>query len=225
MKSAMLLKRCVVPRTLRTLRFLSTTDKPFSEKKAGEPILERSDQLRVNGKSTSDSNHKSNHSFGAEKSFAKASTKSQGEKIEGTNRASDTGFGTNDEFTSQQVMGDLRSSQTKKGNPLQTQRNFSTVGFMSNFKPLSASVRQLSDDLKSGMGKNSKKDEFDKKDDECSSCDDSNEQGKQKREKSSKKSLSSDSLARQEKWRTGNEDNKARDANAQKRGAALRGDL
>jgi hypothetical protein len=203
----MLLKRCVVPRTLLTQRFLSTSNKSFSEGKSDETSFERRDKLRSDDKSSSECKG----SFGAEKSFAKASTKSQAKKTEDINRASDTGFDTkreSDELNSEKLMGDNRSSQQTKRNPLQTQRNFSTMGMLPKSKQvMSSSVRYLSEDLNPGMDKKNK---FEKKDEECSSCDDNKSQDKQKKgEFSTKSKLSGNS---QEKWRgSANEDNSSQD--------------
>jgi hypothetical protein len=215
MKSAMLLKRCVVPRSYLMLRFLSSANKPSSEKKEGELHFEKQ-KTRSSGDfgPTSDD----------ARSFAKAGVKTQGQKIE-EGRASDTGFDTStkrsdNEFTSEPIMGDLRSSQPKKGQALQSQRNFSTIVMLHEFKPTAASVRYLTEDSNRGMDKSYRgidksdrdrgmdKGNRGKKDDERTHDDSTQDQQQQK--KSSTKSnqsasdnseLGTDSAARQENWR------------------------
>jgi len=189
------------------LRYLSTSNKTSSEKKEGELHFE-STKTRSSG------------DFGPTgsddtRSFSKASSKTQGQKIE-EGRASDTGFDTSakrsdNEFTSQPIMGDLRSSQPKKGQPLQSQRNFSTIAMLHEFKPTAASARYLTEDSNRGMDKSDRDRGMDKgnrgkKDDERAQDDSTQDQQKKSSTKSNRSTsdnseLGTDSAARQENWR------------------------
>jgi hypothetical protein len=181
----------MVPRHLLSQRFLSNTNKSFSERKADDKSSDNATKSPWEEKLSSDSARTGTSSN--EKSFGKSSTKSQTKKDDDTNRSSGASFDTSektDKGQKSKLTGDDRSSQQMNRNPLQTQRSFSTLAMILNSNP--ASVRRMSEDSKRGM---------DKKEDECGSCDDKNTLDKDKRGESSTKSWNSDSTqSSQDKW-------------------------